>query len=62
MTEYTKIKLKSGLVAVIMEVFDDGGAFLVEVETEPDSWEIFTVNRSDIASVLKEKIVNLEGV
>ena len=60
--EFTKVRLKSGIIAVIMEIFDNGAAFLAEIETEKDFWDIITVERSDIVSVLKEQIVDLEEV
>jgi len=52
--EFTKVKLKTGVIAVVMEVFDKGAAFLVEYETGEDSWDTMTVAGEDIASILKE--------
>ena len=58
--EFTKVRLKSGVVAVVMEIFEEGAAFLVEVETKLNSWETSTVERSEIVAVLNETVTRLE--
>lgn len=61
--EYSKIRLDSGVIAVVVEVLKDGEAFLVEVETEGqgDSWEIISVPRSQVVSLVEEEEVSLAG-
>jgi len=60
-SEFTKVRLKSGVVATVLEVLGNGEAFLVEVETEVDDWDTLTVARGEIVAVLNEVLVAMEG-
>ena len=60
-SEFTKVRLKSGVVATVLEGLGNGEAFLVEVETEVDDWDTLTVARGEIVAVLNEVLVAMEG-
>jgi hypothetical protein len=51
---YQKIRLKNGKTGVIIEIFNDGEAYMVDVMTEDGEYEQNTIYPKDIRSVVVE--------
>ena len=49
--QYDKIVLKDGRTATIVEVLDDGKAYIVDVDLPGPDWETVEIDQSDIKSV-----------
>ena len=52
--QYDKVRLKTGLVGRIMEVFGMGELFIVDVELAPGKYDTIDVKPSDIKSKFVE--------
>lgn len=52
--EFQKIRLKSGKTAHIVEVFDNGKAYLADIYDGNGEYDTETIKPSDIASLIVE--------
>lgn len=50
--EYDKIKLKDGRTASIVEILEDGVAYLVDVDLPGPDWDTIEIRQGDIESIL----------
>ena len=54
--QYNKVKLKSGEYAIIVEICEQGVAYIADIEVEEGDYETETIYHSDILA----KIVEVE--
>jgi hypothetical protein len=52
--QYSKVKLKTGEIAVIIEVFEAGASFLADIKKGEQDYETDEIGMADIASVFVE--------
>ena len=51
---YQKIRLKSGKIGHVVEIFNDGEAYMVDIRLDDGEYELETVGPQDIKSVIVE--------
>ena len=51
---YQKIRLKSEKVGYVVEIFNDGEAYMVDIKQDDGEYELETVRPQDIKSVIVE--------
>lgn len=51
---YQKVCLFNGLIGVIIEIFNDGEAYMLDTMTEDGEYEQITISPSEIKSVITE--------
>jgi len=51
---YQKIRLKSGKVGHVVEIFNDGEAYMIDIKQDDGEYELETVKPQDIKSVIVE--------
>ena len=51
---YQKIRLKNGMIGHIIEIFNDGEAFMVDIKMHDGEYEQATIRPYDIQSVIVE--------
>jgi hypothetical protein len=52
--EFSKIKLKSGKYAVIVEILEYGKAYMADIEISEGDFETKTISHSDIDALIVE--------
>jgi len=51
---YQKIRLKNGKAGHIIEIFNDGEAYMIDIRTNDGEYEQETVKPTDIKSIIVE--------
>lgn len=51
---YDKIRLKSGKLASIVEILEQGKAYIADIELEPEDYTTEQILQEDIASIFVE--------
>ena len=51
---FQKVRLKSGETGHIVEIFNNGEAYMVELKIEGNEYELVTIHPGDIMSVIVE--------
>lgn len=52
--QYDKIKLKSGKYAIIVEILEQGKAYIADIELSDGEYETETIEHSDIEALIVE--------
>lgn len=52
MEQYDRIRLKDGRTASVVEIFEEGVAYLVDVDLPGPEWETIDVKYEDIKEVI----------
>ena len=52
--QYDNVKLKDGRKACIVEVFEQGVAYLVDIGDSPEAWETIDIKHEDIQAIFEE--------
>lgn len=50
--QYDKIRLKDGRTASVVEIFEEGVAYLVDVDLPGPEWETIDITFDDIEAVI----------
>lgn len=50
--EYDKVKLKDGRTASIVEILEEGVAYLVDVDLPGPDWDTVEIRQKDIESII----------
>ena len=53
--EYDKVKLKDGRTASIVEILEEGVAYLVDVDLPGPDWDTVEIRQKDIESIIAQK-------
>ena len=56
--QYDKIRLKDGRTASVVEIFEEGEAYLVDVDLPGPEWETIDIKYGDIESVIAQEGVH----
>lgn len=51
-TQYSRIILRDGRTATVVEVLESGKAYIVDVDLSGTDWETIQITQNDIRSVL----------
>ena len=52
--EFNVVKLKDGRTATIVDILEQGIAYMADVGDSPKDWETISIKHSDIEEVIKE--------